>query len=113
MVFVWRYSFFSLELSAQKTPGLDIKVGGRFIHILIEMDGERDRIRTCDPVIKSHLLYQLSYAPDKSVNLNLNQALWQIKQSNFWWIKYGVTSYKEWPNYCKAQNAKIAGFSCK
>jgi hypothetical protein len=25
--------------------------------------GERDRIRTCDPVIKSHLLYQLSYAP--------------------------------------------------
>ena len=29
-----------------------------------EMGGERDRIRTCDPVIKSHLLYQLSYAPD-------------------------------------------------
>ena len=28
-----------------------------------EMGGERDRIRTCDPVIKSHLLYQLSYAP--------------------------------------------------
>ena len=28
------------------------------------MGGERDRIRTCDPVIKSHLLYQLSYAPD-------------------------------------------------
>ena len=27
------------------------------------MGGERDRIRTCDPVIKSHLLYQLSYAP--------------------------------------------------
>ena len=25
--------------------------------------GERYRIRTCDPVIKSHLLYQLSYAP--------------------------------------------------
>jgi hypothetical protein len=25
--------------------------------------GERDRIRTCDPLIKSQLLYQLSYAP--------------------------------------------------
>ena len=27
------------------------------------ISGERGRIRTCDPVIKSHLLYQLSYAP--------------------------------------------------
>ena len=64
MVFLCRFSFFSLELSTQKTPGLVTKVGGRFIHIRIVMDGERDRIRTCDPVIKSHLLYQLSYAPD-------------------------------------------------
>ena len=66
MVFLCRFSFFSLELSTQKTPGLVTKVGGRFIHIRIVMDGERDRIRTCDPVIKSHLLYQLSYAPELS-----------------------------------------------
>ena len=26
-------------------------------------DGEPDRIRTCDPLIKSQLLYQLSYGP--------------------------------------------------
>lgn len=27
------------------------------------MNGEPDRIRTCDPLIKSQLLYQLSYRP--------------------------------------------------
>ena len=27
------------------------------------MDGERGRIRTCDPCLKRALLYQLSYAP--------------------------------------------------
>ena len=32
---------------------------------ILKKGGERDRIRTCDPVIKSHLLYQLSYAPDE------------------------------------------------
>lgn len=53
MVFLCRFSFFSLELSTQKTPGLDIKVGGHFIHIQTETDGERDRIRICAPVIKS------------------------------------------------------------
>lgn len=26
-------------------------------------NGEPDRIRTCDPLIKSQLLYQLSYGP--------------------------------------------------
>ena len=33
-------------------------------NVFSALSGERDRIRTCDPVIKSHLLYQLSYAPD-------------------------------------------------
>jgi hypothetical protein len=28
-----------------------------------EVCGEPDRIRTCDPLIKSQLLYQLSYRP--------------------------------------------------
>jgi hypothetical protein len=32
------------------------------------MRGERDRIRTCDPLIKSQLLYQLSYAPTRAGN---------------------------------------------
>ena len=30
------------------------------------MRGERDRIRTCDPLIKSQLLYRLSYAPTRA-----------------------------------------------
>ena len=42
---------------------------GRFFYLGLEMGGERDRIRTCDPVIKSHLLYQLSYAPTKPYDL--------------------------------------------
>ena len=29
-----------------------------------EFSGEPDRIRTCDPLIKSQLLYQLSYGPN-------------------------------------------------
>lgn len=28
--------------------------------------GEPDRIRTCDPLIKSQLLYQLSYRPHEA-----------------------------------------------
>ena len=54
---------------------------GRFIYRLFVLgNGERDRIRTCDPVIKSHLLYQLSYAPDLrrelgQVTLVLHQSL--------------------------------------
>ncbi len=28
-----------------------------------KFSGEPDRIRTCDPLIKSQLLYQLSYGP--------------------------------------------------
>lgn len=30
-------------------------------------NGEPDRIRTCDPLIKSQLLYQLSYGPTPGV----------------------------------------------
>ena len=31
-----------------------------------EVCGEPDRIRTCDPLIKSQLLYQLSYRPHEA-----------------------------------------------
>lgn len=30
---------------------------------VMDFSGEPDRIRTCDPLIKSQLLYQLSYRP--------------------------------------------------
>ena len=30
--------------------------------------GEPDRIRTCDPLIKSQLLYQLSYRPHEAAD---------------------------------------------
>ena len=55
---------FPLGIWAQITPG-PFHGRGRFIYrLLVSGNGERDRIRTCDPVIKSHLLYQLSYAPE-------------------------------------------------
>src|SRR6202171_3512723 len=38
--------------------GVDWRKGG-----LRRLDGGRTRARTWDPMIKSHLLYQLSYAP--------------------------------------------------
>ena len=44
-------------------PPQKILTQGAVFYPALEMGGERDRIRTCDPVIKSHLLYQLSYAP--------------------------------------------------
>ena len=31
--------------------------------LIIELNGEPSRARTCDPLIKSQLLYQLSYRP--------------------------------------------------
>ena len=59
-----RIAFPPLGIWAQITPG-HVHGRGRFIYrLLVSGNGERDRIRTCDPVIKSHLLYQLSYAPD-------------------------------------------------
>ena len=33
----------------------------------LKKNGEPDRIRTCDPLIKSQLLYQLSYRPTLGV----------------------------------------------
>ena len=44
-------------------PMVLTKKTGAIIRTAPALNGERDRIRTCDPVIKSHLLYQLSYAP--------------------------------------------------
>ena len=41
-----------------------MKYGGPF-----ESNGERDRIRTCDRLIKSQMLYQLSYAPPDCLTL--------------------------------------------
>ena len=59
-----RIVFPPLGIWAQITPG-HFHGQGRFIYrLLVSGNGERDRIRTCDPVIKSHLLYQLSYAPE-------------------------------------------------
>src|SRR5436190_1084600 len=36
---------------------------------VIENNGEPSRARTCDPLIKSQLLYQLSYRPTTEVEL--------------------------------------------
>ena len=62
-------------------PPQKILTQGAVFYPGLEMGGERDRIRTCDPVIKSHLLYQLSYAP----------VLWftkvQIRTSDVWCLK--------------------------
>ena len=37
----------------------------------IETNGEPSRARTCDPLIKSQLLYQLSYRPTAEVKIIL------------------------------------------
>ena len=44
---------------------ISVTKGGKGIQAvtLTGVDGEPDRIRTCDPLIKSQLLYQLSYGP--------------------------------------------------
>jgi hypothetical protein len=55
---------FSNEVQCPKTQLLVPLLANFLIHRFLGF-GERDRIRTCDPVIKSHLLYQLSYAPVK------------------------------------------------
>ena len=46
---------------------------------LIKINGEPDRDRTCDPLIKSQLLYQLSYPPVKRGQLYVAQMKCQAK----------------------------------
>ena len=50
--------------------------------------GERDRIRTCDPLIKSQLLYQLSYAPLNIMKLfdNSMRIKFYVKKNSFFYI---------------------------
>ena len=48
---------------AQLASIIDRKVT-TFLFQLLGLIGGRSRTRTCDPLIKSQLLYQLSYAPD-------------------------------------------------
>jgi hypothetical protein len=44
-------------------PRILRKLGGRDIGVVYDVDGERGRNRTCNLLIKSQLLCQLSYAP--------------------------------------------------
>ena len=46
---------------------------------VIENNGEPSRARTCDPLIKSQLLYQLSYRPDEGENYTC--ANWSVKRA--------------------------------
>ena len=54
-----------------RSPQLLMPLGASYFVRLRQNYGERDRIRTCDPVIKSHLLYQLSYAPVSKVFIQI------------------------------------------
>ncbi len=46
--------------------------------------GEPDRIRTCDPLIKSQLLYQLSYGPTTGAVIRAVQAGGQGTKRSLW-----------------------------
>ena len=54
----------------------------------MEESGERDRIRTCDPLIKSQLLYQLSYAPYDFMKLFDNdiRIKFYVKKKDFFYV---------------------------
>ena len=54
--------------------------------LFLKKVGEPDRIRTCDPLIKSQLLYQLSYGPTCFC------VLFQLKM-----VKFILKFYKELP----------------
>jgi diaminopimelate epimerase len=47
------------------------------------ISGEPDRIRTCDPLIKSQLLYQLSYGPTRGACLNASRNSVKQKTTQF------------------------------
>ena len=49
---------------------------------LLQISGEPSRTRTCDPLVKSQLLYRLSYRPTN------------LKQSKVSSIKFQVSSFK-------------------
>ena len=51
-----------LGRNSRKTPARHRQGAARHLKV-VEINGGRSRTRTCDPLIKSQLLYQLSYAP--------------------------------------------------
>jgi hypothetical protein len=53
-------------LTAAKTPRRP--AAGDMSASCQDVCGEPDRIRTCDPLIKSQLLYQLSYRPHEAAD---------------------------------------------
>ena len=55
----------SLDLSAESRHNESIAIPNdhNISFSYVRKYGEPDRIRTCDPLIKSQLLYQLSYGP--------------------------------------------------
>jgi hypothetical protein len=52
-------------MASSDVTSLSQKKNGKLFNLpqVIENNGEPSRARTCDPLIKSQLLYQLSYRP--------------------------------------------------
>ena len=83
----------------QITPG-HYHGRGRFTYrLLVSGNGERDRIRTCDPVIKSHLLYQLSYAPESQIRIKDSHPsdVWSCSSLGHRLAKSGFSVYPKKP----------------
>lgn len=59
----WREAANSDSSETHPVPGPENPKGPTVSGQALECHGEPDRIRTCDPLIKSQLLYQLSYRP--------------------------------------------------
>jgi hypothetical protein len=61
----WKFRFL-FWMERRRSEALHFSGDGFNFRIEVE-NGEPDRIRTCDPLIKSQLLYQLSYGPTFSI----------------------------------------------
>ena len=47
---------------------------------LLQISGEPSRTRTCDPLVKSQLLYQLSYRPTNEKQFKVSSLRFQVYQ---------------------------------
>src|SRR5713226_4018846 len=61
-------SSIQFRLVQRRTP---VRKSGRLLNLpqRLKINGEPSRARTCDPLIKSQLLYQLSYRPTTEVRI--------------------------------------------
>jgi hypothetical protein len=61
----------------------------------LRKSGEPSRTRTCDPLVKSQLLYQLSYRPTNEKQSKVSSLKFQVRKESTDYADYTDSNYRE------------------